>query len=215
MALDGLSVDQISRVHHVMITVSEMATDRGYLVAEEWCPKRLDEFRSRFVPTGAAIEREKMMLYCRHEKSNEGLFVFFNGDASVNTQKVKEYAQHARNEGAKTIILVTEGKLNPPTKKYVETLARSDVQPITMQVFHEDDLVVNITKHELVPQHVPLSDAEAKEVLDAFALKMSMLPRILQRDPIAQDFGMRKGQMFRIMRKSETAGEYTTYRQVV
>merc|ERR1711916_107075 len=129
-----------------------------------------------------------MMLYCRHQVSNEGLLVFFNGDASVNTAKIKEY---------------------------VDTLARLDVQPISMQVFLEDDLVVNITKHELVPRHIPLSDAEAKEVLEAFSLKMSMLPRILSRDPVSQYYGMKKGQMFRIVRKSETAGEYTTYRQVV
>jgi hypothetical protein len=150
MALDALSVDHISRVHHVMVTVAEMVTDRGYVVVEDWCPKRLDDFRSRFTPTGVHIDREKMMLYCRHSSTQESLLVFFNGDASVDTKKVREYERKAREEGCVSVILVTAGKLNPPTKKLVESLVRE--QPsLAMQVFHEDDLVVNITKHDAAP----------------------------------------------------------------
>ena len=213
--MDPVSKDQVSRLYHVMITVGEMCTDRGYEVSTQWCPSDVSEFGKKFVGTGTFIDREKMMLFCRNAADHEGLFVFFNGDASVNTDRIKEYQRRAMSENAKTVILVTEGKLNPPTKKYVETLARHESQPITMQVFHEDDLVVNITKHELVPRHIPLTDDETQEVLKAFALKTSMLPRILSKDPISLYFGMKRGQVFRIQRRSETAGEYTTYRQVV
>eukprot|EP00994_Dinema_validum_P006959 NODE_5442_length_408_cov_21.888579_g4757_i0.p1 GENE.NODE_5442_length_408_cov_21.888579_g4757_i0~~NODE_5442_length_408_cov_21.888579_g4757_i0.p1 ORF type:complete len:87 (-),score=10.12 NODE_5442_length_408_cov_21.888579_g4757_i0:71-331(-) len=81
--------------------------------------------------------------------------------------------------------------------------------------FAENELMVNITKHELVPQHVPLTDEEKRAFLKKHKLKEKDLPRIQPGDPVCCYFGMQKGQVFKIIRKSETAGTYITYRQVM
>lgn len=210
--MERLTTDAISRLHHVMITVGEMCTDRGYVVPKEWCPPTLELFTKRFVVEDKAINREAMTMITSRDSSD--LIVYFNGEPAINTERVKQYVLDAQKQGSNSIILVIAGKVNAITKKYIDTQGKGE-NAVSMQLFEEDDLIVNITRHELVPKHVPLSDEEAQKVLAAFSLKASQLPRILSRDPIAQYFGMKKGQLFKITRKSETAGEYTTFRQVV
>ena len=43
-------------------------------------------------------------------------------------------------------------------------------------------------------------------------VKMSNFPLILVSDPVAQYYGVKKGDLCEIIRKSETSGEYKSYR---
>ena len=81
-----------------------------------------------------------------------------------------------------------------------------------MELFHISELQVNITEHEYVPQHTPMSKGEKKALLKQYRLKEFQLPKILRDDPVARYLGLKKGDVVKIVRKSETAGKYVTYR---
>jgi DNA-directed RNA polymerase subunit H (RpoH/RPB5) len=74
---------------------------------------------------------------------------------------------------------------------------------------------VEIEKHELVPKHTLLSGAEKEEVLKKYGITSRQLPRILATDPVVAKLGCTVGDVVKIERKSETAGETVYYRVVV
>ena len=83
---------------------------------------------------------------------------------------------------------------------------------VFIQIFSLDNLLFNITKHELVPKMRIINPEESASVLERFSAKPSQMPQILKSDPQAKFLGVRKGDMCEIIRPSETAGYSYTYR---
>ena len=74
---------------------------------------------------------------------------------------------------------------------------------------------LDITKHELVPKHILLTDKEKEELLKRYGITLRQLPRMSTSDPIAKLLNCKIGDVVKIIRKSETAGETDYYRVVV
>lgn len=82
-----------------------------------------------------------------------------------------------------------------------------------LQVFFMKELMYNPMKHELVPKHERLSEAEAKSMMEQYLVKSkAQLPIISRNDPIARRLGLRHGDIVKITRYNDTSGVYYYYR---
>ena len=73
----------------------------------------------------------------------------------------------------------------------------------------------DITRHDIVPKHELLNDKEKEEVLKTFGIVLRQLPRILDTDPMVKILNAKIGDVVKITRKSETAGEAVYYRVII
>ncbi|ADN50595.1 DNA-directed RNA polymerase subunit H [Vulcanisaeta distributa] len=72
-----------------------------------------------------------------------------------------------------------------------------------------------ILEHEYMPKAEIVPKEEVKEILRQLNAKVFQLPWIRASDPLARAIGAKPGNVIRIIRKSDTAGEFVTYRFVV
>ncbi|CUG82278.1 DNA-directed DNA polymerase II subunit, putative [Bodo saltans] len=217
MADDAGFLKLVNKLFRVMTTAGEMARDRGYIVHPDTIPASQEAFRAKFeIDLGAkrGLNRDAMTFLCDHRESREEMMVVFNGDESFTFDAYKRLEDVANQAHVGRLLVIIAGKVVATSKKRIDDCSRADFA-LKTQLFPEDDLVVNITRHELVPEHTPLSEPELVELLKAHSLEKHMLPRMLTTDPVAVYFGLEKGRVVRISRKSESAGRYVTYRQVV
>jgi DNA-directed RNA polymerase subunit H len=69
--------------------------------------------------------------------------------------------------------------------------------------------------HELVPEHILLTEEEAKKVLEKYRISRAQLPKIKVSDPAAVEIGAKVGDIIKIIRKSPTAGEAVAFRLTI
>ncbi len=74
---------------------------------------------------------------------------------------------------------------------------------------------VLVPDHVYIPKHEIITKKEAEEVLKKFNCKPSELPLIFVNDPAIIVLGVKPGDMIKISRNSNTAGESIYYRYVV
>jgi DNA-directed RNA polymerase subunit H (RpoH/RPB5) len=74
---------------------------------------------------------------------------------------------------------------------------------------------VKVTDHVLVPKHEIVSEEEKKQVLAHYNATEDQFPFLFSTDPVAREIGAKPGDMVKISRISDTAGEATYYRYVV
>jgi DNA-directed RNA polymerase subunit H len=72
-----------------------------------------------------------------------------------------------------------------------------------------------VVDHELVPKHEILPEEEKKEILAKYNANEEQFPFLFSTDPVVREIGAKPGDMVKITRVSDTAGESFYYRYVV
>ena len=93
--------------------------------------------------------------------------------------------------------------------------ARREAKEKNIWVITSKDPRFDIFTHNLVPEHVICPEEELKELFIKYKIKRKHLPKILVSDPAVKAIGAKPGQVVKIFRKSDIAGESIAYRLVV
>jgi DNA-directed RNA polymerases I, II, and III subunit RPABC1 len=205
-AVGGLS-PEASRTFRVRKTCLKMLSKRGYMVDEASINMTTDQFKQKFGdnPTGEALT----ILAEKVDDPADQIFVFFPEEEKVGVKPLKTYYKRMQDENVTRGIIVVKVSMTPFSKTAMKELA---MRGFRMETFNYGELLVDITEHKLVPEHIVLTEQQKLELLDRYRLKPSQLPRIQITDPIARYFGLKQQQVVKIIRPSETAGRYITYR---
>lgn len=113
-----------------------------------------------------------------------------------------------------TLYIVTMSDPNETLLKKLKLIWQRE--KILVNIYGIQRLQANILEHVKVPEHIVLSETEAKTVREGYNLvKDEQIPSISRFDPVAVALAMRPGQMCRINRYSPTAGRAVYYRMCI
>ncbi|TRM64235.1 DNA-directed RNA polymerase RPB5 subunit [Schizophyllum amplum] len=202
--------DEVPRLWKVNRTIHELVKDRGFQVADYEVDMSLDSFKQTHAPHGQrTVDRTSLNFFTHHrDDPTDQIFVFYSDEKSVGVKTMRKLLGILEEKGIHRGIIIFPGNMTPAARKVILAMSAN----YRLEEFSEADLLVNITHHTLVPQHVVLKPQEKKDLLDRYRLKETQLPRIQLADPVARYFGLRRGQVVKIIRPSETSGRYASYR---
>ncbi|XP_065175101.1 DNA-directed RNA polymerases I, II, and III subunit RPABC1-like [Sycon ciliatum] len=195
-------------------TIMQLCHDRGYLVTQEELDQTLEQFKDQFGdrPSDNKPSRNDLSILVAHnDDPTDQMFVFFPDEPKVGIKTIKIYCQRMQEESISKAIIVIQQGMTPSAKQALTDMAPQYI----LEHFLESELLINITEHELVPEHVKMTTEQKQELLTRYKLKEAQLPRIQANDAVARYYGLKRGDVVKINRRSETAGRYITYRLVI
>eukprot|EP01111_Echinosteliopsis_oligospora_P000498 TRINITY_DN1054_c0_g1_i1.p1 TRINITY_DN1054_c0_g1~~TRINITY_DN1054_c0_g1_i1.p1 ORF type:complete len:203 (-),score=53.33 TRINITY_DN1054_c0_g1_i1:34-642(-) len=201
-------MDEVTKLFNIHKTVVQMLVDRNYLLTQQEQEMTKEEFKAKYQELAS---RENIsLLKSKKDDPSDQIFVFFPEAERVGVKDIRKYVVRMKEDGVERAIVVIKNNLTPIAKQALQEVAPKYI----LEQFLETELLVNITHHQLVPKHVLLTPEEKKELLQKYKLKETQLPRVQLTDPVARYYGLQRGQVVKIVRPSETAGRYITYRFV-
>lgn len=151
-------------------------------------------------------------------KKNETILCAFFVQ-SLGVDVLNNLREVAQRRNASSMIVVVGSKVRGGRRSIRE--AGGGLHPgttgqvIRIQVFEEDELAYNISRHQSVPKHVPMTDVEVRAFLEQRKLMITQLPRILNDDPMVEYLDLPRGSIIRIERRTDEGSTYEMYRHVI
>jgi DNA-directed RNA polymerase subunit H len=72
-----------------------------------------------------------------------------------------------------------------------------------------------VIEHNMVPEHILLTEKEIKKLLVKYRISKGQLPKIKTSDPVCKEINAKVGDVIKVVRDSLTAGKALSYRLVI
>ena len=204
--MDNIEKNTLFRVR---TTLFEMLEDRHYNVPETIKNINMEDFNVMY-------DKKNLSISINGEENNNpyDIYVYFQlDDKSFGKNDLKKLVSSVfelNNNTTTLIIIVLKDKpVNTVMEEYTNQIYNNT------ELFERKHLLFNITKHYLVPKHILLTKEEGEKVLEDWNCKFSQLPQMQYNDPQAKYYGMKRGDICKIIRYDQRNGESFSYRAVV
>lgn len=196
--------------------VLNMVKKRGFNT-NKYTNSSFDEIDVLFNSSNSKLNNELAPLDIKIENDGKNLYIKYvlnlkNRPTNI-INFIKEFKETELSEGD-TLILITLDKVVSDTlDEFLDNLYEEF--KVFAQVFYIDKLMYDVTEHVLVPKHIIIEEEEKNKLLSNLNIdSYKQLPIILKNDPVAMYCGAKKNQVIKILKDSETIGEYVSYRYV-
>ncbi|KAF9761970.1 DNA-directed RNA polymerases I, II, and III subunit RPABC1 [Nosema granulosis] len=174
-------------------TSVEMVLDRGYSTDQKVLSQ--EDFNSKYP--------DSCNFVC-YDGSTPVAVHFLDQD-KIGKSSLETILGDYQRENISRVIFISSAKISPACQSLIHS---------GIELFLEEEMLFNITKHSLVPKHRILSQTEKQDILSKMRLKPEQMPKILKRDPVCRYLGASTGDVIEINRKSRTAGQSLYYKIV-
>ena len=194
--------------------VIDMCIDRGYKAADNTDLELLKLEKSSFEPK-----------YERHIKG-EYTALDIMPDKILDEKGTPVYVtfiEHTRegNNFIKNILTGIYNQLKEPLKLSKDNFRSELLQKVhciivhrndpksgsqfhhNFELFHTNRLFLNITKHEIVPQHIMMTEKERKDIFESKNMSLATCPKILSDDPVNIYYNGQAGDVYKIIREQK------------
>jgi DNA-directed RNA polymerase I, II, and III subunit RPABC1 len=130
------------------------------------------------------------------KKDGKQVCAFISNTPKFNVEKIQEYITIMKQLDVFHSIIVYKYNATPVAKKIKE-----DSTEILIELFQEDELRFNITKHYLVPKHELEYEKGSKGAKEFKQKYSNKFPVLLQNDPVCRFYGFKNGDIIKVTRK--------------
>ena len=126
---------------------------------------------------------------------NDICIIFYINNVKVGINHIKSMIENLQSKNCKSAIIIYSSIVTSFAKQYLESSISFNIE-----LFHENELQKNITKHHLVPQHKLLVQTDINLLLQNLQIQKENLPKIKKQDPICKYYGAEIDDVFEITR---------------
>ena len=195
--LNNIEKNDKENILVILTNIVKMINNRGLVDDYE---KTLKDIMNQFK------NKDEKVYEIKTKKNMENIYIkFVNGKLTTirKIPNIDEFFVNGKNK--KKLIVVKD--INQ--KAYKQFMEYKDTE-----VFWEKNLKINLVDHEIVPEHILMSEKEKEEFLKSTGIKKKDMSKINVTDPVSRYYNAKVGDIFKIIRASVTSGYSTHYRLV-
>lgn len=151
----------------------EMFKERGYTILEK---------------------NEEQILAVK--KNGEQICAFISKNPKFNVERIQEYISIMKKIDVFHSVIVYRDNATPVAKKIID-----ESTDVKIELFKEEEMQYNITKHYLVPKHELAFEKSTTGCKDFKAKYSDKFPILLKNDPISRFYGYNRGDIIKITRR--------------